>query len=97
MENEDLIAVEIFCSHHEIGISFIDELKASGLLQVERIQEQTFLPVTELQKLEQLVRMHYDLNINIEGLEVISHLLDRLQSLQSEITALKNRLRRFEQ
>jgi hypothetical protein len=96
MENQEFIAVEVFCSHHRISVSFIDQLHASGLLQVTNIEQKGFVSESEWQKLEQLVRMHYELDINLEGLEVVSHMLDRITSLQSEIVSLKNRLRRFE-
>src|SRR5688572_27979002 len=96
MENEELIAVELFCTNHQVEFSFINQLTDSGLLQVTIVHEKHFLPASELQKLEQLVRMHYELNINLEGLEPISHLLDRLKSLQAEVTTLRNRLRRYE-
>jgi chaperone modulatory protein CbpM len=96
MENEQLIAVEVFCTHYEVERSFIDQLCDSGLLQVTLIEEKTFVPLSEMQKLEQLVRMHYDLNINREGLEAISHLLDRLKHLQSEVNTLRNRLRTYQ-
>ena len=96
MENEELIAVELFCTHHQVEFSFINELSHSGLVQVTNIEEKNFLPATELQKLEQLVRMHYELEINLEGLEAISHLLDRLRLLQTEMTSLRNQLKRYE-
>ena len=96
MESHDLIAVEIFCSHYQVDISFIEDLNHSGLLDVKNIEEKTFLDPGELQKLEQLIRMRYEFNINLEGIEAISHLLDRLKSLQAEITTLKNRLRLYE-
>ena len=96
MENQQLISVDVFCAHHQIGISFIKDLNASGLLELKIVEEKNFLPETELRKLEQLVRMHYELDINLEGLEVVSHLLGRLQSLQDEITFLKNKLHRFD-
>ena len=96
MENEQLIAVEVFCTHYEVERSFIDELCESGLLHITSVEEERFVPLSEMQKLEQLVRMHYDLNINREGLEAITHLLDRLKSLQSEISLLRNRLKIYE-
>ena len=96
MENEQLIAVEVFCTHYEVERSFIDDLCDSGLLQVTCIEQKTFVPLSEMQKLEQLVRMHYDLHINREGLEAISHLLERLKHLQSEVNTLRNRLKTYE-
>ena len=96
MEDQELIAVELFCSNYQVDFSFIEDLNHSGLLEVKSIEEKAFLDQAELHKLEQLVRMRYEFNINIEGIEAISHLLDRLKSLQAEITALKNRLRLYE-
>ncbi len=53
--------------------------------------------INTLQKLEQYTRWHYDLDINIEGIEVIEHLLNRMRNLQDEIISLQNRLRIFEE
>ena len=43
-----------------------------------------------------MMRMHYDLDINMEGIDVIAHLLKRIDSLQQELKMAKNRLRLFE-
>jgi hypothetical protein len=42
------------------------------------------------------VRLHYDLDINLEGIEAITYLLNRVKNMQAEIIALKNRLRLYE-
>ncbi len=44
----------------------------------------------------QFVRLHTELNINLEGLEAISHLLQKILGMQNEMTALKNKLRMIE-
>jgi PleD family two-component response regulator len=36
------------------------------------------------------------MDINVEGIEAVSHLLERIQRLQDELTGLKNRLRLYE-
>jgi hypothetical protein len=36
--------------------------------------------------------MHYDLNINVEGIEAITHLLARVEKMQQEIISLKNKI-----
>lgn len=96
MENEQLIEIEIFCTHYEVQRSFIDQLCESGLLHITSMEQKSFVQLSEMQKLEQFVRMHYDLNINVEGLEAISHLLERVTTLQSELTKLRNRLKVYE-
>jgi hypothetical protein len=42
------------------------------------------------------MRMHYDLDINMEGIDVISHLLKRIHNLQDELRITQNKLRLYE-
>ncbi|MGZ4079745.1 MAG: chaperone modulator CbpM, partial [Bacteroidia bacterium] len=55
-----------------------------------------YIDPEQLQKLESFLRMHYEMDINMEGIEAIAHLLQRTQSMQEEILKLKNRLRLYE-
>ena len=96
METPEMIPVAAFCSSHRIERSFIDSLQSYGLIEVTVVEEHPFIAAVHLVKLEQLVRMHFDLDINLEGLDVIFNLLDRVQSMQSEIRSLKNQLRLYE-
>ena len=59
-------------------------------------KENVFVDEEELQKLEQLMHLHYDLNINLEGIDAINNLLAKLDAAQNELMMLKNRLRFFE-
>jgi hypothetical protein len=43
-----------------------------------------------------MVRLHFDMDINIEGIETITHLLERIEQMQQEITQLKNRVGVYE-
>jgi hypothetical protein len=90
MENDELIPAEEFCVYHNIEYSFISSLEDSGLIRVTSMEQSTFIPSDELEKLEKFVRMHYDLDINIEGIETINHLLEKIDALQKEISRLRN-------
>ncbi|MBC7388403.1 MAG: MerR family transcriptional regulator, partial [Opitutaceae bacterium] len=46
--------------------------------------------------LEKLVRLHFDLNINLEGIETVSYLLQKMNNMQEKILMLSNRLRVYE-
>jgi len=91
-----MIPAEEFCIHHNIETSFIYSLKESGLLEVTTIEEKTFVPVNQLSHLEKLVRLYYDLDINLEGVETITYLLQRMHEMQQKIVQLSNRLSRYE-
>ncbi|MEO6071002.1 MAG: chaperone modulator CbpM [Chitinophagaceae bacterium] len=96
MENEPLIPVDQFCGTYEVEYSFVTTLQQFGLIHTQTIEKATLIPLSELEKLEQLARLHYDLQINMEGIDAITHLLDRVKNMQQEITSLKNKLRFYE-
>ena len=90
MQKDELIPAEDFCIYHNIEYSFISSLEDSGLISVTSVEQSTYIPAEELQKLEKFVRLHYDLDINIEGIETINHLLERIEEMQREILQLKS-------
>ena len=94
---DDLIAVNEFCVSHNIDISFINLLQQNGLIQISTIESEYFVEKEQLPQLEKLVCFYYDLDINLEGIETISYLLQRIENLQNEIIKLKNRLRFYEE
>ena len=97
MPNENLIDAQLCCTHYNIEYSFIDSLQQYGLLHISTVKEERFIPSNELQKLEKLIRLHYDLDINLEGIEAISYLLDKVENMQFEMTQIRNRLRLYEE
>jgi len=96
MQKENLIAVHDFCNFHNIEISFISSLQQTGLLEITIRNETWFIHPGQLRQLEKYIRFFYELDINLEGIETITHLLHRISAMQDEITALRNRLRFYE-
>ncbi len=93
---DDLIAVNEFCVHHNIEISFINRLQQNGLIDISTIESTYFVEKEQLPQLEKLVRFYYELDINLEGIETITYLLQRIENQQHEITKLKNKLRFYD-
>jgi hypothetical protein len=96
MQTEYLIALDEFCANHNIEISFINSLQQTGLIEITTIKETGFIDSYQLQQLEKYIRLYYELDINLEGIETITHLLQRINSLQDEIIHLRNKLRLYE-
>ena len=93
MGTEYLIAVDEFCASHNIEISFISSLHQSGLIEITTIKNSGFIEADQLRQLEKYIRLYYELDINLEGIETIDHLLLHINSMQDEIRSLRNRLR----
>jgi len=92
MAPQKLIAVKEFCSHHSISIEFVRELHKNELIELVTIKKRGYIPTKHLHDLEKMVRLYRELNINIEGIQTILHLLSRLESREQEIRKLRNRL-----
>lgn len=96
MQDENLIPANEFCIHHQIEMHFIQELTTYGIIETVMMNEELFIPAEQLSQLEKLTRLHHDLDINIEGLDVIQHLLEKVEAAQNELKQLRNRLRFYE-
>ncbi len=95
--NTYYITIKDFCSSHEIEESFVFTLSEFDLVTVEIVEQEHYIHQEELPKLEKMVRLHQDLGINLEGLEAIHHLLERVEQMQTEVNLLKNKLRKWEE
>ena len=96
MQNEDMVSASEFCRHHSIEISFITALRENELIEIVLVDDQMFVPTSQLTRLEKIVRLHFELDINLEGIETIIHLLDRMETMQEDIIRLTNRLKAYE-
>jgi chaperone modulatory protein CbpM len=94
METE-WIAADEFCVHHNIELSFIYSLKDSGLVEIINREEKVFVHADHLKELEKIVHL-YEMDINLEGIEAITYLLQRMNEMQQQILQLNNRLIRYE-
>ncbi len=96
MQNENLIPVELCRVHYKVELSFIQSLHQYGFIHIISVEQQQFIDSDELQTLEKLIRMHYELDINVEGIEAISFLLERVNNMKNEIAYLKSKLNVYE-
>jgi chaperone modulatory protein CbpM len=96
METQELIIVDVFCQEYQIEINFIQDLETYGLVQIIEQQNQKYIDRNQLATLEKIIRLHNDLNINKEGIDIILNLQQKENQLLAEINYLKNRLGLYE-
>ena len=96
METKNLISIQQFCTQYEIPVTFINALHEYELIEIIVTENKNYLKEAQIDRIEKMIRLHYDLEINLEGIHVIDNLLDRLENLQSQITTLNNRLKFYE-
>lgn len=97
MSTINYIEINQLCNHYELEVTFFQKLNEYGLIELEVVGELTCIDEEQLENLEKMLRLHRDLEINIEGIDTILHLLKRIDTLQNELLVTKSRLRLFEE
>ncbi|HLO60819.1 MAG TPA: chaperone modulator CbpM [Lentimicrobium sp.] len=97
MKNDELVSVIEFCKNHQAELSFVSSLKESGLIDFVFIEGQAYININHLRQLETMISFHYDLEINLEGIETIIELLNRINDLQHRLAYLQEKLKLLEE
>ena len=96
MITQDLIPAQTLCTHYSIEISFVDSLSKMGLIHIQSIEQSPYIHLDQIGDLEKILRLHNELNVNLEGIDIVFNLLKKEKELRQELITLRNRLSRFE-
>ena len=96
MAEEEIIALETYCSYYQVEMEFIRTLEEYGLISIRYEETKGFIQKEDVAQLERFSRLHYDLNINVPGIDALQHLLEKIRALQEETESLRNRLNIYE-
>jgi hypothetical protein len=91
------IAIEEFCHHHGVEVNLIREFADFGLFALHVQDNQEFVPGAAINRLERMLRLFQELEVNKEGIEVILHMRRRLKKLRQKHAQLQYRLQQLEQ
>ncbi|WP_326982733.1 chaperone modulator CbpM [Chryseobacterium sp. MYb264] len=86
------ISREELAKIYNIEITFFDELVNSGLITIQTENEIRYLMYEDLPNFERFTNWHYDLEINLPGLEVIHEMLKKMDDLRQRNRELANKL-----
>lgn len=86
------IMLREFCAHHHLSKDFMLKLEERGMVEISRIEAEDYLSISSISYLEKMVRLHQELEIHPEDLDVVSDLLNRIASLQEELDCIKRHL-----
>ena len=93
---KQLISIHKLCESYQIPDSFFEELRQFELIPFETEADELMIDETVLPEVEKIMRLRFDLNVNLEGIDVIVNLLHQIEDLKSEIAFLRNRLSLYE-
>jgi hypothetical protein len=85
MNREEFISLLHLSQSHETEIAFFNGLQDIGLLHIEIIEEIPYIHQEQVKDLERMIRLHRDLHMDAEAIDIILHLLQKINSLQQEL------------
>lgn len=96
MSKENFIPIHKLCELYQVEMSFFSSLNEIGLIQFITIEESNYIHQDKINDIEKMIRMHLDLEINIEGIDIAINLLQKIDELENELISIKNRLKIYE-
>lgn len=91
----DRISREELVQLYKIEVSFFDSLEECGLLKTETENEIKYLLYEELPAFERFTNWHYDLEVNLPGIEIINGLLQKMEEQKEKHRLLLEKLNRI--
>ncbi|NDV68695.1 chaperone modulator CbpM [Dysgonomonas sp. 25] len=87
--NSELIIIKEYCMYSNVEPEFIMDLGEEGLIEIYIVDNEPHIQASQLEMLERYIRWHYDLSVNVAGIDVIRNLLDKMDEMQREIDRLR--------
>lgn len=91
METE-LIVIKKIYQNSRIEPDFLNLLNKEGLIDIISIDGEQYIHESYLTNLEKFARLYYDLSINVEGIDVINNLLQRMEQMEKELNSIRKHL-----
>jgi len=96
MNTENFIPLNKLCKHYKVEMSFFNNLSEIGLIDIITIKQYQYIHYDKINEIEKMIRMYHELDVNIEGIDIVFNLLKKIEDLQNELISVKNRLRIYE-
>jgi hypothetical protein len=65
-------------------------------VEIQTMEQVHYIHQDSIYEIEKMIRMHQELDVNIEGIDVVFNLLQKIDALQKELVNVRNRLRLYE-
>ncbi len=96
MANENYILLRQYCERTHIPDGFINALNEYGLIECQQIETEVYILDEQIPEIERFDRLYHDLGINLEGIDALNHMLQRIHHMERELKMLKKRLQIYE-
>ncbi|MGJ8666439.1 MAG: chaperone modulator CbpM [Patiriisocius sp.] len=92
MDTTQFIEVTHLCKQYNITETLFNNFHEIGLITITVVETRPCIHIENIDTVEKIIRLHQELDVNPEGIDVIINLQEKMDALQQEINHLKQRL-----
>lgn len=97
MATVNYITIEEFADFHKVTTKLVYEFADFGLIEISQVETKPCIVVTNLEKCESAIRLHRDLSVNMEGIEIILDMREKHGEMKKELALLKHKIKKHEE
>lgn len=88
------ITIQEFADFHKVTTELIKEFTDFGLISVVQVERQYCIDTGNIERCERAIRLHKDLGVNKEGIEIILDMREKHAEMQRELKWLRHQLKK---
>ncbi|MCC7028942.1 MAG: hypothetical protein IT257_01465 [Chitinophagaceae bacterium] len=96
MNTEQYVSIEHLCVHYEVERTLFEHMTAYGLIDISLYDNEPAIALEHIADVEKIIRLYHDLEVNMEGIDVVLNLLKKISELQLKLSNAQNRLQLYE-
>jgi len=90
MNSEKLILLDNLCAHYNIEMAFFYNLSQMNRITIKTINKSLYVEENTLHEIEKMIRMHQELNVNTEGIDIVAKVRSTTPGIQAKINFITN-------
>ena len=90
----EYISIKSLASFHNLDENLLLEIVEYEIVPIKRTRSEVMISSEYLDEFERALRLHLDLGVNLQGVDIICRMRNQIQEMQEEIERL-NRLLEF--
>ncbi|MGO4816870.1 chaperone modulator CbpM [Flavobacterium sp. W22_SRS_FP1] len=75
MSIENFIPLETLCTQDNVELAFFSNLNEIGVIEIQTVEQLQYVHQDSIYEIEKMIRMHQDLEVNLEGIDVVFNLI----------------------
>lgn len=92
MEPSQYIRITHLCTQYQVTEAWFTQFHDNGLFTISTYDAHPCIHIDQIEKVEKALRLHQDLKVNAEGIDIIFNLLEKVERLNADVKMLQSKL-----